>query len=69
MFHMSELRKCEIFKDNNWQEVDFSLMKKDDKFRLFESTSEPVFGINNETEFIATSDAYLNKDNIWTIDV
>lgn len=62
-------RICQIKVNNEWKEIKFKDLKEDDIFRLFESTGEQVFGDNNQTEFIASSNAFLNEDDIWSVNI
>lgn len=66
---MSKLRKVEVKDNDIWKEVHFSELKKDDIFRMFEPDGEPVKDLNNKTEFLATSDVYINKDSQPAIDI
>lgn len=61
-----DFRKTEIFKNGEWIEVEFKDILKGNLFRLIESTGE-IVSDKGETEFIAVSDAYLNKDGIWEV--
>ena len=62
-------RKVKVFKDNDWVDIEFENLKTDDKFKLFESTGEEVKDESGNLEFIAISDAYINKSNILTINI
>lgn len=61
-------RRVEKYINGKWVDIKFEDLKNDDIFKLFESTNEPVLGLKEFTVFYATSDAYINKDNIWCID-
>lgn len=61
-----DFRKAEILKNNEWVEVEFKDIHKRNLFRLIESTGE-IVSDKGKTEFIAASDAYLNKDGIWEV--
>lgn len=65
-----DYRTVEIYNDteNKWIKVEFSEIKKDDKFRLFESTGEPVKDEKGNTEFIAESNVKVNEDGIMYVD-
>ena len=63
---MNQNRKAQIFKNENWIDVEFQELKNGDNFRLFEFNGEEVKDKNGNTKFIATSDAYLNN-GFWTI--
>lgn len=60
-----------VLKKNNftWQDINFSDLKDGDIFSLFEPSGEQVVGNNGEKEFIATSDAFLNDDGIWSVNI
>lgn len=59
-----EQRKCEIFEEGVWIEIEFKLLLKGDKFRL---TDPPGKGFEDGSkEFISDCDAYLN-DGIWSV--
>ena len=68
---MEEDRKLEVLIENSW--VEFEKMediKKDMKFRLFESNNEIVTDKNGKNEFIAKNDAYFNnKFGVFCVDV
>lgn len=64
-----DYRKVEIHKNNLWQEIDFHNLKKNDYFRMFESTGESVKDKKGNTTFLATSDVFLNDENQWVINV
>jgi hypothetical protein len=59
---MNKLRKIEIKNNNDtWKEVHFSELEKGDTFRMFEPDSEPVIDLNLRTDFLATSDVYVDE--------
>lgn len=49
----------------NNQRIEFEEVKKDDIFSLSESDGTLVMG---GKKYIALSDAYKNKDGVWSID-
>ncbi len=51
-------RKAEICVDGSWMPVEFSCLRKNDKFKLIEPDGTLVKNNEGETEFIAASDAY-----------
>ena len=52
-----------------WLRKEFKDIKKGETFRLRESdTEEIVKDKDGKTEWKATSDAFLNKDNVWAVD-
>ena len=59
-------RKCEIFKNDAWREIEFKLLLKGDKFRLTDPPNKAVEDRDGNTEFITGCDAYLN-DGVWTV--
>ncbi len=66
-----EKRKVEIMNLNSdrGKEIDFSELQNRDFFRMFEpDNGEPVKDNKGRTIFRALSDAYVNKDGIYTID-
>jgi hypothetical protein len=62
------MRTCQIKKDKEWININFSELKQGDIFRLFDNDI-PV--INNEgfTQFMAQSDAYENNEGIYQVDI
>ena len=59
---MEELRLVEKYAGGNWFKIDFDSLKKDDIFRMFESTGEPVVGSEGDTAWICLSDAFEYKE-------
>ena len=67
---MKELRKVEIFENGQWNEIEFKDLKLGNKFRLFEPDGERVIDKEkNEDEWMATSDAYLNENEVYQINI
>lgn len=66
---MSDERKVQRLRDEEWEDILFSQIKVGDTFRLFESTGEPVIGNKNDTEFIATSATYINNSNTYEVKI
>lgn len=54
----------ELFKNNQWEEVDFMSLKKGDRFRMFIPNKKML---TQKEEYIATSDPFLNEYGIWSI--
>lgn len=65
---MNDVRKIEIFKNEQWTESDFLDIKTGDRFRLYEPTGEIVKGNNGESEFIAKNNPYI-MDGVYGVDV
>ena len=51
---------------NNGKEILFKDLKKGDKFRLFEPDGDKVIDEGYDL-FLATSNAYLNKNDVWEV--
>lgn len=66
---MLDLRKVEILKDGEWIEIEFCELKKDDIFRMFESTGEEVYNDNGENIFVALSDIFAGENGFLTINI
>ena len=66
---MSNLRITEVFckKTQDWIEIPFEHLKKGDKFRMFESTGEPVLDKDKNNIFYANSYPYLTEDGVYGI--
>ena len=67
-----ELRTVKKLSDQSmdiWTEIEFSELKKGFIFRMYENTGEEVIGDHESVYFFATSDAYLNKDEVLMVDV
>ena len=59
-------RICEILIDNEWVKSDFKNIKAGNIFRLFDDNIPVIY--RNKTEFKAINNAYLNENNIYTVD-
>ena len=60
--------KTMIVKNDKWVEIDFKDLKPHDNFQLINpdgSYHEDEFGYTN---WIAISEAYINKDGVYTVD-
>jgi hypothetical protein len=62
-----EQRRTEKLIDGEWTECDFSSLKKNDTFRSFEPTGEPVEH-KGYSIFTAVGDAY-ERNGVGTIDI
>lgn len=64
-----DFRTVQRLEDNNWVDIEFKELRLNDKFRMFESTGEPVVGLGGKVEWIATSNPFLDKDGeVWIIE-
>ena len=59
-------RICEILINNEWVKSDFKNIKAGNIFRLFDDNIPVIY--RNKTEFKAINNAYLNENNIYTVD-
>lgn len=68
---MNKTRKVEVFseKGQKWIEIPFEILRRGDKFRMFEDTGEPVMDGNKNHIFIATSDPYLTEEGVYGIKI
>lgn len=55
---MEKLRNTQIYKKGEWQDIDFTELKKGDLFRMFELDGKPVKGQTDAKIFEATSELY-----------
>ena len=62
------MRTCQILKDDEWTNINFEELKKDNKFRLFD---DGVLVKDNDgfSIFTALNDAYMNEEGIYQVDV
>lgn len=65
---MENVRKAMILKDEIWIEESFEELKEDDDFKLIEEDGSFVKD-GEKIIFKATSNPYLNENNIYQIDV
>ena len=66
---MAELRKVEIFVDNNWKEIKFEELEVGDRYRMFEPAGERVVGINYEDEWVVTrGPTSREEDGVSTVE-
>lgn len=61
-------RTVQICENGNWIEIPFVEIKKDDKFRLFESDGTIVMDSGGRSVWIASCDSYLKFGN-WVVNV
>lgn len=67
---MSECRKVQVKRNGVWEDIKFEELNKGELFRMFEpDNNEPVKDEKGNTEFTATSEPYITKENVWAIDV
>ncbi|MBZ4649251.1 hypothetical protein [Thermosipho sp. (in: thermotogales)] len=64
-----DFRKVQKFVDGEWRNINFEDLKKGDKFRMFETTGEPVVDDYNVSEFVAESDPFVNKYGITAVEI
>jgi hypothetical protein len=64
-------RHVEVLKGTEWVMCDFEYLKKGDTFRMFEPDFEktPIRDKSGTAVLYAISDAYINKENVWAINV
>lgn len=61
-----EPRTCEREINNEWVKCEIKDLQARDKFRMFESTGEPVMW-NNTAEFYAVGEPYTDERGLWKI--
>lgn len=62
-------RKVNVFRNNEWVECEFTDLKKDDSFRMFDDDGSIVEDDKGNTEFVALSDPYINDIGILEIEI
>lgn len=62
------MRTCKVFRNNKWEDCKFKDILKGDMFKLFDDGIE-VLGADLKSTFLALSDAYMNYDGDYTIDI
>ena len=66
---MEKFRKVEVFKDNEWLEIQFKELEVDNRFRMFEPDGSPVLGSAGITEWVVTKGPYRrDEDGVWTVE-
>ncbi len=58
-----------IFQNNNWVEIEFTELKDGDRFQLINPDGTFHKDEYRETDWIADGLPYLNKDDIWQINI
>jgi|LFRM01.1.fsa_nt_gb hypothetical protein len=66
---MDNIRRTEILIDGKWKQINFENIRAGDIFRLFEPTGETVVDDKGNDKFIAKTNAYLNKDGVYGVEV
>ncbi|HEY5563416.1 MAG TPA: hypothetical protein VIK72_16980 [Clostridiaceae bacterium] len=62
------MKEAEIFINDCWEEVKFSELKKDNRFRIYTPSGEISKNDKGNSVFIATSDSFIKEENQqWTI--
>lgn len=61
------MRIVERVENNGYKEINFEELKNGDVFKIYEEDRTPILDELNHDQFVAMSDAYLNKDGIWEI--
>ena len=54
-------RTVQVYDNGIWVDVEFKELNKGDRFKLFESTGEPVASPDGISEWIASSNPFTNK--------
>jgi len=55
--------------NNIWIFQDYENIKRGDIFKLFKPDGHPVVSCSGCTVFEASSDAYLNEEDIWQVNI
>jgi hypothetical protein len=63
------MKEAEVFKNNNWEQIEFSQLKKGDRFRTYNPNGELLKNENGYSSFIAVTDAFINEEGLWTINL
>ena len=61
------IRTVQIYKNNQWIDVEFKNLSHNDRFRLFDN-GERVVNSKGHSEWIACGEPYF-KDGNWTVDI
>ena len=68
---MEELRKVEVFRDNEWKGIKFEELQVGDKYRMFEPDGFPVIGkgmdFDGTTEWLVTKAPCENENGVLTV--
>lgn len=65
---MADELKIQILIDDLWVDKPISELKKNNLFKVFEPNRTPMTHINGSI-FLALSDAYLNAEEIYSVEV
>lgn len=65
---MSKQRTAQVKINDKWVDIEFSKLKKNNIFRLFESDGKEAIDEKGRKVWKAFSDAYF-KDGNWIIDI
>lgn len=63
-----KIRTCQLFKNKEWIDIKFKDLKQGDIFRLFDD-GIPVIDNDGFTNLGAKSDAYLNDEGKYQVDI
>lgn len=66
---MEEERIVYVYKSGLWQITPFEELKKGDRIRIDEPDGTPVVDTRGAVQWETDSDAYLNEENIWTVQI
>ena len=61
-------RIVEVYSNGTWMQTQFEDLRKDDKFRLFESNGERVVDDKGRKEWIASSNAFIKMGD-WVVNI
>jgi len=67
---MEDGRDVEIYSKNfgTWIDIPFTSLRVGDAFRMFDNGQRYINVMDGNNVWIATSNPYVNKDGIYTID-
>lgn len=66
---MQSKRIIQVFKNNEWVNIEFKNLRKGDKFKVFNDNNETIIDNKGNTEWIALSNPKLNKDKMLFINI
>jgi ribosomal protein L21E len=66
---MQSKRIIQVFKNNEWVNIEFKNLRKGDKFKIFNDNNETIIDNKGNTEWIALSNPKLNKDKMLFINI
>ena len=61
-------RIVEVYSNGTWIQTEFENLRKDDRFRLFESDGERVVDDKDKSEWVASSDSFM-KHGDWIVNI